>query len=239
MSTAQAFIAALFGSSGSGKSAAVKQWLAHHRPTRLLIWDTMNEYGEHAKEARELATVMQAAGAGDFRSRYTGMLAGLAGQPEAKQREILIERFDTFCAVAYALGDTVLVVEELQTVTRPAWAPAAWSDCTLRGRHKGLVVFGLAQRPAAVDKNFFSNATMVRTGRLNYADDVACMANVLAVPRERIAALAPLHYIQRDMLSGETVPGALEFKPARAANAAPVRRPANKSAKKKKKTARR
>jgi hypothetical protein len=95
-----------------------------------------------------------------------------------------------------------MVVEELQMVTRPERAPPAWSSCTLRGRHRELAIFGVSQRPAHVDKNFFANATWIRTGRLNCEDDQRCLANVLAVPRPVIAGLVGHQWIARDMLTG-------------------------------------
>jgi len=108
-------------------------------------------------------------------------------------------------------GNLALVAEELNNVTTPGRAPGPWSDCTSRGRHRGLQVFGLSQRPAGVDKDFFSNATMVRTGRLNYASDISVMADVLQVPRADVAGLLPLQWIQRDMKTGQIERGTLEF----------------------------
>lgn len=207
MSANEAFIAAFFGSSGSGKSAAVKQGLeANTGPRRLLIWDTMDEYGDFAKLCTSLGSAVQLTKRPEFALRYVP--GGVSG---AK----LVERFDTFCAIAYAAGDCHLVVEELQTVTQPGRAPAAWSDCTLRGRHKAMRVIGVSQRPASVDKNFYSNATFVRTGRLNFVDDVRCMANVLGVPDDQIRNLQPLEYVQREMANGTVSTGTLTFAKAR------------------------
>lgn len=203
MSEKLAFIGAFFGSSGSGKSAAVKQWLDQYTGARrLFIWDTMDEYGAYAKRCNALTAVLELSKQSEFAVRYVP--GGAAGTK-------LADRFDTFCAIAYAAGDCALVVEELQTVTQPGRAPAAWSDCTLRGRHKGLRVIGVSQRPASVDKNFYSNATLVRTGRLNFVDDVRCMANILGVPDEQIAGMKPLEYVERHMANGQVSTGTLTF----------------------------
>ncbi len=213
MSTNQAAIVARMGASGSGKSLDVKTWLRAMDAPRRLIWDTMNEYAEHAEQVPTLAAMVERMRAGKaWRLRYVP-----SGDPKK-----LAERFDVFCAAAFAAGDVVVVVEELQTVTSPSWAPAAWSDCTLRGRHRGLVIIGVSQRPASVDKNFFSNATLIRSGRLNFAADVSCMANVLHVEPEQISALVPLAYIERDMTTGKPgdgvvpLPGAVRVAPAKA-----------------------
>lgn len=63
-------------------------------------------------------------------------------------------------------------------------------------------VIGAIQRPASIDKHFFGNARIVRTGRLNYADDVKNMANVMNVLERDIQDLQPLEFIQRDMTKG-------------------------------------
>ncbi len=199
MSANKARIIACMGASGSGKSCTVKGLLETSQPGRLLVWDPMDEYGPYCTSRvpnmRALVALVRDAsknGVG-FRARYV---------PDGDSRANA-EKFSVFCAVAFAAGNCTLVVEELQSVTSPSWAPAEWSNCTLRGRHRGLEVIGVSQRPAGVDKNFFGNATGVQTGRLNYAEDVRCMANVLAVRPEEIQSLKPLEFIARDMGTGE------------------------------------
>lgn len=209
---------ALFGARGSGKSTAAKAFLAKHGGSAI-VWDTMDEYDAHARTVGSLVELLTAAGA----ARAAGAPFMLRYVPRGTDAELTL-RFEAFCKAAYALGELVLVVEELQRVTRPSWAPASWSDCTLRGRHRQVGIIGISQRPASVDKNFFSNATVVRSGRLNFADDVSCMANVLQVPAARIGALLPFHYIERNMLTGEVTEGELAPASAPPPGAAPRRK---------------
>lgn len=224
-------VVALFGARGSGKSYTIKAYLKAQRPKRLMLWDTMDEYGAHATKIPSLANLLNAAtgpGEGGF-----GRAFALRYVPSGSDVE-WASRFDAFCRIAYALGDLCIIVEEAQRVTRPSWAPAAWSDCTLRGRHKGLTIFAASQRPAHVDKNLFSNATHIRTGRLNFDDDVGCMANALRVPRERVAALLGHEYIARDMLTGELEAADREGRkapPKAPANAPAAARPARRAKK--------
>jgi hypothetical protein len=192
-------VVAFFGARGQGKSTQAKQYLALHRPARLLIWDTMNEYGAHAERVESLSQILARARA--------GRMFGLRYVPPAGSDAQLAARFDAFCAIAYELGELLLLVEELQRVTKPSWAPPAWSDCTLRGRHRGLSIFGLSQRPASVDKNFFTNCSTVSSCRLNFSADVACIAGVLGVERDRIVALPRYRYIARDMTTGAVTEG--------------------------------
>jgi hypothetical protein len=90
-------------------------------------------------------------------------------------------------------------------------APAGWSMVTRKGRHRGLRVYGASQRPAAIDKHFFGNASVIRTGRLNYAADVKTMADVLDVTSDEIRELPALAWIERDMRSGKVRRGSIEF----------------------------
>jgi hypothetical protein len=180
----------------------VKQFLEWGRPPRVVIWDTMDEYGAIARQVGTLAELLEVLrSSSSYTVRYV---------PKGTDRE-LAARFGAFCAMCFAIGDLLMIVEELERVTSPSHAPAAWSDCTLRGRHMRLSIMGLSQRPASVDKNFFSNATVIRTGRLNFIGDVACMANVLGVDRGRISALKPLQYVERDMTTGEIREGLVTF----------------------------
>ncbi|MGH8719649.1 MAG: hypothetical protein ACREV0_12025 [Burkholderiales bacterium] len=62
------------------------------------------------------------------------------------------------------------------------------------------------QRPAAIDKHFFGNASVIRTGRLNYA------ADVLDVAGDEIRELPQLAWIERDMRSGKVQRGKIGFR---------------------------
>jgi hypothetical protein len=185
-------VVGLFGARGSGKSKTAKDYLAAELPPRRLIWDTMDEYGDHARAVPSLSAMLKGSGDATFALRYV---------PRGTDRE-LAARFGAFCALAYQRGDLMMIVEELQRVTQPSWAPADWSDCTLRGRHRRLAIFGISQRPANVDKNFFSMATFIRSGRLSFPADQRCMAEVLDVPLADVRALVGFDWIGRDMLTG-------------------------------------
>lgn len=87
--------------------------------------------------------------------------------------------------------------------------PPGWGVATRKGRHSKPKVYGAFQRPAAIDKHFFGNATLIRTGRLNFEADLRVMANVLGTTPEEIRDLKPLAWIERDMQSGARRTGVL------------------------------
>jgi DNA helicase HerA-like ATPase len=201
MSKNAASIVAVMGASGSGKSLYIKGELRRTRPRRLIVWDALGEYGEFGTPAATLGEVLAAAKAATFRRIFRP-----SADPEQARKQ-----FDVLCRIVFAAGDTTLVAEELAFVTSPSYAPPGWSECTLKGRHRALKIYGASQRPASIDKHFFGNATEIRTGRLNFARDVKTLADVLQVPAASVQSLQPLDYISRNMANGKISTGRLKI----------------------------
>lgn len=187
-------VAGIFGARGSGKSHTAKQFLLT-KPPRVLIVDPMDEFGDHARRCDTLPEVVKLSAEKSFALRYVPRIENVPA-------DVLREVFCSLCAIAWARGDLVFMVDEGQLFTRAQAAPADWSNLTLRGRHRAIRIFCLSQRPAHIDKDFFSNATFVRSGRLNFADDIATMANALRVPAAVVSSLIGREWIGRDLLNG-------------------------------------
>ena len=77
----------------------------------------------------------------------------------------------------------------------------------MMGRAYGCEVFGLSQRPASMDKDFLSNCTVIRTGRLAYSEDAVAVGKSLNVKPDEVLALTGFSYLQRDTLSGKITRG--------------------------------
>ncbi len=197
MSKHRASIVAVMGASGSGKSLFIKAELRRTKPRRLVVWDPLGEYAEFGAAVRTLGELLAAARAPTFRRVFHP-----SGDPEQARKQ-----FDVLCRIVFAAGDCTLVAEELAFVTSPSYAPPGWSECTLKGRHRALRIYGASQRPASIDKHFFGNATLIRTGRLNFARDIKTLADVLQVPAGQVQSLAPLQWIARDMATGKIATG--------------------------------
>lgn len=153
MELQRADITAIFGKTGSGKTYAAKAMTA--RDLRLMCWDIKGEYpGKRIHTIAELGGILQA-------PRFR-----LAFQP-SMDAKIMARQFDTFCKMAYAVGNVRILVDEAAMVTRPSWAPEGWRRCTLMGRARGLRILALSQRPAHIDKDLVDNATRILAGSLN------------------------------------------------------------------------
>ncbi len=202
MSANEADVIAVIGATGSGKGVYIKNYALTKAEKRLMIWDYMQEYGPLVDlSTGSLGAVVQGIAADRFRIAFKPSYDDKA---RAKQ-------FDVFCKAAVAAGSLRMVVEELAFVTSPAHAPAGWKAATSIGRHKGLRLIGASQRPAQVDKAFWSNCTEIHCGFLNYEDDQKVMARALGVALSDIQGLKPLEYIHKNVRTKEIKQGKVKI----------------------------
>lgn len=168
--THKADIRAIMGASGTGKSHYTKGELA--KANRALVWDMEDEYDNiPAVTLHQLPAALHQAKAGPFKLRII---------PSADKDKRAAE-FDLFCRCAMAVGKLLIVAEELRFVTEPSRAPAGWAAVNLRGRKRGLRIIGASQRPASIDKDFLSNATLIRCGALGFPADRSAVAAVMGI----------------------------------------------------------
>lgn len=203
-------IVGVIGASGSGKSRWLKDGLRRMRPSRLLIWDPQDEYGEFGQvvtDTRELVEVLAALGPTDgFQIVYR------PGDDMSTYRW----KFDLFCEIAYQIERLCVVVEEVADVTSASYAPPYWSRLSRKGRHRAMTMFAVTQRPAVIDKTFLGNCTLIHCCRLNDKNDISVMAATLGVPVDDVRNLKAdpdtgvFQFIERNMQTGEIGCGALD-----------------------------
>jgi hypothetical protein len=203
--SAKAHIEAVLGSSGSGKSSYVKSQIRKARPKRLMVFDPEEEWTEFGRPFSNLQEVIAAC-----------VAAGPAGPLKvvfvpSPDPSTAVKQFDVFCRIAFQAERVTFVVDELKLVTSASRSPVGWGMLTGRGRKRGIVIYGLSQRPASIDKDFLGNCNFVRTGRLTYAEDQKAVGRVLGVPEADIGSLPDLGWIRKDMASGETKRGTVKF----------------------------
>lgn len=201
-SSNEADVIAVIGATGSGKGIFIKNYALKKSDKRLLIWDYMQEYGGLVDlSTPTLGTAIRSMTGPQFRTAF---------RPSYDDK-LRARQFDAFCKAAVAAGDVRLVVEELAFVTQASFAPAGWKMATSIGRHKGLRIIGASQRPAQVDKAFWSNATEIHCGFVNFEADQKVMAQVLGVPVSDIQNLKPLEYLHKNVRTKEIVFGKVKI----------------------------
>jgi hypothetical protein len=175
----KADIIAVMGASGTGKSSYIKGELLK-RYDRLLVWSPLEDTDDYGGFSGGVVV----------RSRITELVANVQGDARAivyqptGDKKAVDRQFDAFCRIAWEMGQgTKVLVEELSGVTMPSWSPPAWRKLSTAGRHKGLTVIGVAQRPANIDKDFLGNCTEIRCYRLNYGNDAKTMADALRLQK--------------------------------------------------------
>lgn len=212
--TLPASIVGVFGASGSGKSSYVKQCLAAAM-SPLIVFDPGHEYAATA------GAVLACDDEPRFHDRVNATEnLRLAFRP-SHDAALRARQFGRFClvglAIARARGRCLVVADELHLMTDAGNAPAGWNELVMTGRKCGVSIIAASIRPAAINKDFWTNCTLVRTGRLLFADDQKTVARALGVNPEELAQLksppgAPgCDFIERDMLTGETRRGRLTF----------------------------
>jgi len=174
-------IIALFGGSGSGKSFLARNITKHDK--RLLVFDVMGEYGDHAKAVHSMGAMVKGMQKKSFRLAFQPRFATLQYD------------FAAFCRIAYVETNLRMLVEELNTVTEANRAPPDWRNITSRGRHKGLHIIGISQRPAGVDKDFIANATKGAAGRLRYEADQRALMPVLGRDALKLGQIPPRKFL--------------------------------------------
>lgn len=200
----KANITAVIGASGSGKTTFVMREVKRIKSKRLMVWDTKGEFaaeghGQAVSTMAEVVAILKKAGAsGAFKICY-----------KPRGGKLIKEEFSLFCFLAFAAKNLVFIGEELSEVTSPSHAPPGWRKITTQGRTEGLIIYGLSQFPAQIDKNFFGNCSRVRTGRLNFEDHIKTMKKIMGTDYDTILNLKIGEYIERDMTNGTVTRGNL------------------------------
>lgn len=146
------------GRRGSGKSTLVKNLIGGE--PRVIVFDPMREYGAIGFQTVETLEALRLAVAGGWDRGFR-----VAFVPTRHARAEAFERVCDFVLRAqrpYFDGSDhrqiLLVAEELNIVfPSHGKASGSFSECILQGRHYGINIIGVTQRPALVGPTFRDN----------------------------------------------------------------------------------
>lgn len=195
------------GSSGSGKTAWTRQFIA--KETRLLCWDPEAEFASipGTIQVTDLELVQVA---------RTGMAGRFAYVPPKGSGSF---DFWARCAWAYAQtkGQKCVVADETADVTNSGKASGAWGQIIRRGRKYECTVVGITQRPAESDKTIVGNASLIHICPQWETRDRKYLAERFDVPLDQLTALQAnrdqkrFDYLEIDRLAGTKKTGFLQF----------------------------
>lgn len=208
------------GRRGSGKSRFVKEKIADQK--RLVIFDPVGEYGRdgivdfHTAKASELRAHLAAHWNDEFRAAFV--------PPPSWPMEALhsLGAFLLACQRPYSeLADDglpddpsnpkpiTLVVEEMNLGYPATALPRelyAMPTITLQGRHYGINVIGVTQRPALISKDFRANILRLVTFPLAEVDDAdAVLKKIGREHADELRNLRDYHYL--DFANGKVRAG--------------------------------
>jgi hypothetical protein len=204
----KARIYGIVGKSGSGKGLCVKGEIIKPWKGPILVWSPLEDSDNYTEVIKgivctSIEQVVSAIQKGHkrvvLRAGEFPQLVQISKNKKATAEAMLKTQFDRFCRIAWELVGWMVVVEELSQVTRASWAPQAWKKICTAGRHRGLTVVGVCQRPAQVDKDFFGNCSTIRCYKVGFMTDAKSMADVMFTEFREILSLEYLHYIERDV----------------------------------------
>ncbi len=192
MSANDADCVAVIGSTGMGKGlflvANITPLLGQGRA--LLVWSPLEATDDYAGKFG--GAVVRAIP--DLVSKIKAGVMVLVFVP-SEDPKIMKGQFDLFCRIAWQVPNSIVVVEELSRVTAPSFAPLPWKNLSTAGRHQGIKLYGLSQRPAHMDKDFFGACTEIRAYRVGYDDDAKALQSVLREPWDKFMMLEKFHYV--------------------------------------------
>ncbi|HEY8085324.1 MAG TPA: hypothetical protein VIE69_06950 [Methylophilaceae bacterium] len=179
---------AYLGKPGSGKSTLMKRRLKALKPKRLMIWspdESDDNYKVFGKVYTDMKQFAHAVMLNEFKAVFVPSMV----------KVMRVKQFEYFCKLAWLRRDSVVLVEELKSVTSPSYAPDAWSNLSLRGRKRGIVIMAATQRPAQIDKDFLGCTSDIYALAMKYPKDRQAAAEAMVIDRVLLENLQPLDYV--------------------------------------------
>lgn len=177
--------AVLVGTTGSGKTFALRQLLRAHPYAVVLDIKGMIDWPEYQSHT-ELKKLTAAGEAGVPRLRY-------APAWEELKNPATIEAFFEWC---YRRGNCAVAVDEVFSVTRDQRIPEYYAAILTRGRELGITLFSATQRPARIPQVILSESECWYVFYLRLPQDRLRIEEVSGIPRDAVAALPKERFYQ-------------------------------------------
>lgn len=173
----------IFGKRGSGKSFLVKKLIESEK--RLLIFDTLGEYtnGVVFEDPRKLLEFWRNVYRKSFRLIY---------RPLNPQEEL-----DPLAELVFDLGNMTMVIEEIDCYCTPYEISDAMAHIIQRGRHQGITLIGVTQRPFGIHRLITSQAKEIYVFNTNEPRDRDYLRMLLGTEIDaKLDALQQYQYVK-------------------------------------------
>lgn len=171
------------GRSGCGKSFLGKK-LASVFP-RLVIFDSLNEYPPSDYDIESF-------------DQFAGYIRQISENKISRFKLIIKfdtsledckEIFDHYMHVLYELGNTFIVIEEVQDYCTPYFIGRWFKKSMTSGRHRSLGFLFTTQRPSFLNKTVLSQSTNIFVGNLIDRNDSMTISQLLDCDKKEISSL--------------------------------------------------
>jgi DNA helicase HerA-like ATPase len=179
----------VLGATGAGKSQLIRELIAA-KGVRLLGWDTDDDHQGHHYASR--AAYATALGAAIRSGRPFRLLWNGAND---------LKTWEWWCGLVFAALDgrhaTEILIEELADVSPSSGkASPKFGELIRRARKYNGRLTMATQRGTEVSKTVYTQAAEFWIGRQE-TTDLPRVSRLAAVTEQRLAAVAPLHYIRK------------------------------------------
>lgn len=192
----------VYGASGSGKSTLVKSMLKSDH--RQIVFDPMDEYQAFGYRRFEKLPVMGKALAKAWGKGFKFCYVPPANREASALHQLanLLKAMQADYKAGKDGRKVTLIVEELNLsfpVTSLPQELSGFSDICSRGRHYGISIIGITQRPAEVNTRFRGNLEGQYVFRLAEHNDLQAIGRVLGPNgAAEVKALAQHEYVHFD-----------------------------------------
>uniref|UniRef100_A0A6H1Z6T9 Putative ATPase domain containing protein n=1 Tax=viral metagenome TaxID=1070528 RepID=A0A6H1Z6T9_9ZZZZ len=177
-------IVCVFGQSGTGKSSWVQQHLKGL--SRFVLWDTLDEYSGFSRFE-------------DFESVYALLnkhhLRGLFQVTFVCIEEDEEGALETMCELVMAVENLFFIVEEVDMFATPQSIPFEFRRLIKTGRHYGVNMIFVSQRPAMVNRLLTAQSRRFILFRTKEESDIRFLRAHVGEAADLVPDLPDMHFI--------------------------------------------
>lgn len=177
---------AIFGTRGTGKSHLAR--MINDIYPRSVIIDPAKDWTKAGLDAEIVTTFDQFAnkltqyknnGLNKFRIIFQF-------HPDEQNKE---EQLNHVLRLCFHFKNIQVVIDEVQLFSNPHYLPKYLENCLFVGRHEGLSIMAITQRPARINKSILSQSAHVFCGQLHDKNDLKAVGNFLNEDSEKLVSL--------------------------------------------------